>query len=146
METNTAAKYFVAWKLDDNGNWVNEQRAASLDEARQLLAHEGCAGAGQLTGGKIFFGESWKRGLSSVKGEISISCRNEDRLADLYRVAAQPLPTPSAEAAAEYEAIRGKVSRPPTTEELAAEDERDGQAMQDAAWREKEAQARNYPA
>jgi len=145
--TKTAAKYFVACELDDMGKWVNEERAATLEEARQLLADEGCAGAGEVNHlGTIFLGGSWKIGLSSVQGEIQIQCKNEARRAELIREAAAPLPAPSAAARAEYEASRGKRYAPPTAEEMQAADERDHDSMVDSTRAEKQAAYKNYPA
>lgn len=142
-----AAKYFVAWELDDMGEWVNEERVATLEEARQLLANEGCAEAGEVNHhGTIFFGKSWKVGLSSVQGEISIECKNDVRRAELIREAAQALPAPSADARAEYEATRGKTYAPPTAEEMQAAEERDHNSMVDETLRQKEASYKNYPA
>lgn len=150
--SKVAARYFVAWELDDMGGWVNEDRVATLEEARQLLANEGCAQQGDmslgydnLADGKIFFGYSWKVGLSSAVGEINIQCKNAARRDELSREAAKPLPQP-AEFAAEYAATRGKTYAAPTAEEIQAADERDHNGMVDAILREKEAASKNYPA
>lgn len=141
-----AAKIFVAWKLDDMGEWVNERRVATLDEARQLLADEGCAQVGEYNGDDVFFGHSWKIGLASVQGQISIQCKNSARRDELCREAAKTLPTPASTSTAEYAASRGKVSPPPTAEELAAADERDHNSMVDETLAQKEASYKNYPA
>jgi hypothetical protein len=148
MKTSkAAAKYFVAWELGDMGKWVNEERVGTLEEARQLLANEGCADAGEVNHlGTIFFGGSWKVGLSSVQGEISIQCKNEVRRAELIREAAVALPAPSADARAEYEATRGKTCAAPTAEEMQAADERDHNAMVDETLAQKSAAYKNYPA
>jgi hypothetical protein len=142
-----AAKYFVAWKLDESGQWENEERVATLEDARQLLANEGCANDGEVNHhGTIFFGGSWKVGLSSVQGEISIECKDEARRAELIREAAVALPAPSADARAQYEATRGKTYAPPTAEEMQAAEERDHNSMVDETFRQKEASYKNYPA
>jgi hypothetical protein len=146
-EVEAAAKYFVAWELDDMGKWVKEKRVATLEEARQLLADKGCAEAGEVDHlGRIFFVGSWKFGLSSVEGEIQIVCKNEARRAELIREAAKALPAPSADARAEYEATRGKTYPQPTAEEMELADEIDHNSMVDATLAEKQASYKNYPA
>lgn len=149
----TSAKIFVAWKLDAMGKWENEERVETLEAARQLLANEGCSDAGELSigydklaDGKITFWGSWKIGLSSVQGEVSIQCKNAARRDELCREAAVALPTPSTEARAEYEASRGKTYAPATAEEIQAADERDHDAMVDETLSQKAAAYKNYPA
>lgn len=139
MTTNSksSVKYFVAWELDGMGQWRHEKRAVSLDQARQFLANEGCAQAGDISNGRIFFGRSWK--TPGVQGEIVIECKNAARLDELCRAAASPLPNPGDEFAAKYAATRGQTWPPPTDVELKEAEERENSAMQDAAWREKEA-------
>lgn len=140
----SAVKYFVAWGLDDMGGWENEERVATLEEARQLLANEGCAKDGEVDHrGTIFFVGSWKVGLSSVQGEISIECKNEARRAELITEAAKTLPAPTAEAREEYEATRGKTYAPPTDEEIEAAEQRDHNAMVDETLRQKDASCKN---
>jgi hypothetical protein len=99
-----------------------------------------------MRGNVIFFGGSWKVGLSSVRGEISIQCKNSVRLAELNLEAAKALPTPAAEDLVKYEATKGKTYAPPTAEEMQAADERDHNSMVDETLAQKEAAYKNYPA